>query len=192
MVLSFFTTIFNRIVQSSSSFAKRFCTEEKFVNTKTKCISLLFIRKTTFVPVAFLMVLSIQLSLGMRFPTMWYVRPAKPQISLRIRAVWSEPLLVAMSVKLLAEDHLELLSLKGGCTGSSMSTLVQIHIYIVGNYMSWLILSHKSKSSVTDWWGPIDLREGPVPVSKFHRQHIATCEFPRGIPDPCPPLYLLM
>ena len=31
----------------------------------------------------------------MRFPTMWYVRPAKPPISLRIRAVWSEPLLVA-------------------------------------------------------------------------------------------------
>ena len=31
----------------------------------------------------------------MRFPTMWYVRPAKTQISLRIHAVWSEPLLVA-------------------------------------------------------------------------------------------------
>ena len=30
----------------------------------------------------------------MRFPTMWYVRPAKPQINLRIRAVWSEALLV--------------------------------------------------------------------------------------------------
>ena len=30
----------------------------------------------------------------LRFPTMWYVRSAKPQISLRIRAVWSEPLLV--------------------------------------------------------------------------------------------------
>ena len=28
-----------------------------------------------------------QLSQCMRFPTMWYVRPAKPQISLRIRAV---------------------------------------------------------------------------------------------------------
>ena len=28
-----------------------------------------------------------QLSRNMRFPTMWYVRPAKPQISLRIRAV---------------------------------------------------------------------------------------------------------
>ena len=35
------------------------------------------------------------MSRDMRFPTMWYVRPAKPQISLRIRAVWSEPLLVA-------------------------------------------------------------------------------------------------
>ena len=31
----------------------------------------------------------------MRFPTMWYVRPAKAQTSLRIRTVWSEPLLVA-------------------------------------------------------------------------------------------------
>ena len=35
------------------------------------------------------------MSRSMRFPTMWYVRPAKPQISLRIRAFWSEPLLVA-------------------------------------------------------------------------------------------------
>ena len=31
----------------------------------------------------------------MRFPTIWYVRPAKAQTSLRIRADWSEPLLVA-------------------------------------------------------------------------------------------------
>ena len=35
------------------------------------------------------------LSQCMRFPTMCYVRPAKPQTSLRVRAVWSEPLLVA-------------------------------------------------------------------------------------------------
>ena len=35
------------------------------------------------------------MSSGIRFPTMWYVRPAKPQISLQICAVWSEPLLVA-------------------------------------------------------------------------------------------------
>ena len=29
----------------------------------------------------------LKMSQCMRFPTMWYVRPAKPQISLRIRAV---------------------------------------------------------------------------------------------------------
>ena len=37
----------------------------------------------------------LQMSRDMRFPTMWYVRPAKAQTSLRIRTVWSEPLLVA-------------------------------------------------------------------------------------------------
>ena len=31
----------------------------------------------------------------MRFPTMWYMRQANAQTSLRIRADWSEPLLVA-------------------------------------------------------------------------------------------------
>ena len=34
------------------------------------------------------------MSREMRFPTMWYVRPAKAQTNLRIRAVLSEPLLV--------------------------------------------------------------------------------------------------
>ena len=32
---------------------------------------------------------------NMRFPTMWYVPPAKAQTSLRNRTVWSEPLLAA-------------------------------------------------------------------------------------------------
>ena len=31
-----------------------------------------------------------------------------------------------MNVKLLTEHHLEILSLKGGCTGSSESTLVKM------------------------------------------------------------------
>ena len=35
------------------------------------------------------------LSQCMKFQTMWYVQPAKAQTSLRIRAVWAEPLLVA-------------------------------------------------------------------------------------------------
>ena len=42
----------------------------------------------------------------------------------------------SMTVKLLAEQHLEFLSLKGGCTGSSESTLVKCHI--VGIHMHWL------------------------------------------------------
>ena len=50
------------------------------------------------------------MSRSIRFPTMWSVRPAKPQISLRLRAGWSEPLQVAsMNVRLLTEHHLELL-----------------------------------------------------------------------------------
>ena len=71
-------------------------------------------------------IMLIWLSHNMRFPTMWYVWPAKPQISLRTRAVWSEPLLVTWifyDCKALTEHHLEFLSLNGGCTGSSESTL---------------------------------------------------------------------
>ena len=34
-------------------------------------------------------------SCDMRFPTMWYLRPAKAQTRLRIRAVWSELMQVA-------------------------------------------------------------------------------------------------
>ena len=41
-----------------------------------------------------------------------------------------------MTVKLLTEHHLEFLSLKGGRTGSSESTLVKHHL--VGNHMSRL------------------------------------------------------
>ena len=43
-----------------------------------------------------------------------------------------------MTVKLLIEHHLKFLSLKGGCTGSSESTLVKCHI--VGNHMPRFIL----------------------------------------------------
>ena len=41
-----------------------------------------------------------------------------------------------MSVKLLTEHHLEFVSLKRGCTGSSESTLVKKHIVL--NHMSRL------------------------------------------------------
>ena len=41
-----------------------------------------------------------------------------------------------MSVKLLTKHHYKFLTLKGGCTGSSESTLVKYHI--IGNHMSRL------------------------------------------------------
>ena len=50
-----------------------------------------------------------------------------------------------MSVKLLAEHHLEFLSLKGGCTGSSESTLVKC--LIVGNYESRLLIKMRHNIS---------------------------------------------
>ena len=73
------------------------------------------------------MITRIIMSRDMRFPTMWYVRPANSQISLCIRAVWSESLLVAwIFVKQLTEYSLKFLSLRGGKTDSSESTLVKM------------------------------------------------------------------
>ena len=69
------------------------------------------------------------MSRGMRFPTMWYVQSAKPQISLRIWAVWSEPLLVArIFYEFKATDWTSfgVSELKRGCTSLSESTLVKM------------------------------------------------------------------
>ena len=44
-----------------------------------------------------------------------------------------------MTVRLLTEQHLEFLSLIGGCTGSW--SLFMSKCYIVGNHVSWLICS---------------------------------------------------
>ena len=43
-----------------------------------------------------------------------------------------------MSVKLLTEHRLEFVSLKGGCTGSSESTLVKMHCVAAQFMMYWL------------------------------------------------------
>ena len=71
----------------------------------------------------------IEMSRNVRFPTMWYVRPAKAQTSLRIRAVWSEPLLVAwIFYDCLATDRTSfwVSKLKRGLHRSSESTLVKM------------------------------------------------------------------
>ena len=52
-----------------------------------------------------------------------------------------------MTVKLLTEQHLEHLSLKGGCLGSSESTVVKIHV--VKNQMSQLICRKKLCRSIS-------------------------------------------
>ena len=68
------------------------------------------------------------MSCDMRFPTMWYVRLAKPQ-SLWLSFEYS------MSVKLQTEHHLKFLSLKGGCTCSYARLSLHMSKYhIVGNH----------------------------------------------------------
>ena len=57
----------------------------KYVRVYRSCLSIF----------AFPFFQSYDMSCDMRFPTMWYVQPAKAQTSLCIRTVWSEPLLVA-------------------------------------------------------------------------------------------------
>ena len=61
---------------------------------------------------------------------MWYV---KQQQSLRSACAYTQsdqsicqPFEYSMNVKLLTEQHLEFLSLAGGCTGSFESTLVKM------------------------------------------------------------------
>ena len=60
----------------------------------------------------------------------------------------------SMIVKLLTERHLEFLSLKGGCTGSSESTLVKMsncwksHALAQLNYFDWNMTIHHKEAPV--------------------------------------------
>ena len=51
-----------------------------------------------------------------------------------------------MIVKLLTEHHLEFLSLKGGCRGSSESTLVKIPHCCKSRAMAHIVFRHRSSS----------------------------------------------
>ena len=85
------------------------------------------------------------LSHDLKFPTMWYVGPAKVKISLRIRAVWSEPFLVAC-LRLLTKHYLEFISLKEAA--QARLSLHMSNCHIVGNHMSLLISEIHNTSSV--------------------------------------------
>ena len=57
-----------------------------------------------------------------------------------------------MGVKLLTEHHLEFLSLKGGCTGSSESTLVKMphcwKSHVTAHFMNELMFKRYTAESV--------------------------------------------
>ena len=75
----------------------------------------------------------------MRFPTISKAsdQPAHMHSLIRAFATWS--LEYYMSVKLLTEHRLEFVSLKGGCTGSSESTLVKMPHCVAAQFMIyWL------------------------------------------------------
>ena len=69
-----------------------------------------------------------------------------------------------MSVKLLTEHHLEFLSLKGGCTCSSESTLVKMPHRNVGNHMSRLIYCCMSIFSIINGFA--------LPLKAEHKQFL--------------------
>ena len=71
------------------------------------------------------------MSRDIRFPTIWEINVDQQSLRSACAYVKSDQslclsLVYSMSVKLLTEHHLEFQSLKGGCTGSSESTLVKI------------------------------------------------------------------
>ena len=81
-----------------------------------------------------------------------------------------------MTIKLLTEHHLEFLALKGGCTGSSESTLVKMphcwkshvaaHLF---STHSWhrILINLRSISNLVKWPVPcsLELSYGVVPLS---------------------------
>ena len=69
-----------------------------------------------------------------------------------------------MSIKLLTEHHLEFLSLKEGCIGSSESSLVKMPN--CGNHMPWLI-SYISCSCDTIYGSPGPFNTEKKPFCSF-------------------------
>ena len=87
----------------------------------------------------------------MIFPTMWYVRP----LSLRSACTYAQSdqnlclsLKYSMTVNLLTEYHLEFLSLRGGCTGSSESTHVNMPHYWKSHVTAHMYVAVKSKRAM--------------------------------------------
>ena len=82
----------------------------------------------------------------------------------------------SMTLRPLTKYHLEFLSLQGGCTGSSESTLVKYHI--VGNHMSLLIFRPATHQNLILYMGLI-VRKPVFEVCEQQRRRPA-CAFPRS------------
>ena len=96
------------------------------------------------------MALSSKISCLMTKPTKWHVRPAKTQISLGIRPVWSESSLSAWRNHGPLATHWAHSEDWSDCTDAQADlSLRWAHIYFVGFVMSWL------KSFC--WWKTLDL-----------------------------------
>ena len=90
-------------------------------------------------------------------------------------------------VKLQTDQHLEFLSLKGGCRGSSESTLVKMPHRWKAHIMAHLFCHQRIsqrvvRPSLENQLDPRGSQGKSVPI--FLRIPIATCEFPGGNPSP--------
>ena len=65
-----------------------------------------------------------------------------------------------MSVKLLSEHRLEIVSLKGGCTGSSESTLVKMPHCVTAKFMIYWL-----RANANDTLGTFISRKGKIQTS---------------------------
>ena len=63
-----------------------------------------------------------------------------------------------MTVKLLTEHHLEFLSLKGGCTGSSESTLVKMSNCWKSHVMAQILVPAHIVMNSSIWLNTMNLR----------------------------------
>ena len=93
----------------------------------------------------------MHLSRGMRFPTMCdqqRLRPACAYTQTDQSPCWS--LKYSMTVKLLNKPHLRFLSLKGGCTCSSESTLVKMTHCWISRVTAHFLFSDGQRFNVQD------------------------------------------
>ena len=116
----------------------------------------------------------------MRFPTMWYVRPAKPKTTCTY-AQSDQSLYLSleyfMTVKLLTERHLEFLSFKGCIKDWSESTLVKMPHCWKSHVTAHLLyffhiksLCHLPQANIADF-GPVT---GPIRVHLIYNKVVKT------------------